>query len=94
MFKALTLTALFTALLFGAVPCEAAGVRNSSSLNGNTWNGLALNAYTRNGLTLNAYTRNGLTLNAYTRNGLTLNGDGAAGTAGYRIIGVELPSAQ
>lgn len=87
MFKTLTLTALATALLFGAVPCEAAGVRNGKLPNGQTLNG----SNWFNGMDLNGATWNGRGRNGATWNGRNQNGTEAGSAAQYRIIGVELP---
>jgi hypothetical protein len=50
--KTLTLAGLTTALLFGAIPCEAAGVQNGAEMNGWFTNSLELNGASADGVTL------------------------------------------
>ena len=74
MFKKIALAGLATALLFGAIPAQAAVGLNGISLNGMRQNGLSLNGMRANGLSLNGTRANGLSLNGMRANGLSLNG--------------------
>ena len=82
MLKTLSIAAVATALLFGAMPAQA----------GMKLNGLRSNGIGGNGMHINGMTINGMTINGMTINGMRMNGTDAGAAQALRVIGVELPA--
>ena len=98
MFKKIALAGLATALLFGAIPAQAAVGLNGISLNGMRQNGLSLNGMRANGLSLNGLRANDLSLNGVARKGTATTGaesakPGQDTATRFQLVSVKLPPA-
>ena len=98
MFKTVALTALATALLFGAMPAHADRIFNGGGSNGLVRNGLTSNGggengVRKNGAVWNGNGENGMRLNGFKANSVELMGQRDSALT-PRVIAVELPTAR
>lgn len=94
MSKTLSIFAIASALLFGAVPGHAALFPNAITENALDTNGIVANGIVANGFDNNGLDWNGFDYNGFDNNGMSVNGPQEAASPRMTIIAVELPKAQ